>query len=121
MTTSPLKLDDDALVDLQPGSPRPPVARRLPRLDVVHGQRRVDDYFWLRDKGTPEVRAYLEAENGFTEAVMAPLRPLQDALYREMLGRIKETDLSVPFREGEYFYYSRTEEGLQYPILCRRA
>src|SRR5262245_16755403 len=108
MTTYPVNLD--ALADLDPPRPTPPVARKQPRLDVVHGQRRVDDYFWLRDKDDPEVRAYLEAENRFTEAVMAPTRTLQDALYREMLGRIKETDLSVPFRDGGYFYYSRTQE-----------
>lgn len=98
----------------------PPVAPRIPRVEVVHGERRVDDYFWLREKSDPEVRAYLEAENRYTEAEMAHTRPLQEALYREMLGRIQETDMSVPFREGAYFYYSRTEEGKQYPILCRR-
>jgi oligopeptidase B len=96
------------------------VALKRPRLDIVHGQRRADDYFWLRDKADPEVRAYLEAENRFTEAAMAPTVPFQDAIYKEMLGRIKETDLSVPFRDGAYFYYSRTEEGRQYPIFCRR-
>ena len=109
MTTYPLNLD--ALAELEPPVPTPPVAVKRPRLDVVHGQHRVDDYFWLRDKDDPEVRAYLEAENRFTEAAMASTRPLQDALYKEMLGRIKETDLSVPFRDGGYFYYSRTEEG----------
>jgi oligopeptidase B len=116
MTTAPL--DFDSLAEADPLSP--PVARKVPRVDIVHGQRRVDDYFWLRDKANPEVRAYLEAENEYTEAVMAPTRPLQEKLYREMVGRIKETDLSVPFREGDYFYYSRTEQGKQYPILCRR-
>jgi oligopeptidase B len=117
MTTAPIKLD---ALELEPPSPAPPVARRLPRLDIVHGQQRVDDYFWLREKSNPEVRAYLEAENRFTEASMAPTAPFQDALYKEMLGRIKETDLSVPFKDGGYFYYSRTEEGKQYAIVCRR-
>jgi oligopeptidase B len=118
MTTYPLNLD--TLAELEPPAPTPPVAVKRPRLDVVHGQHRVDDYFWLRDKDDPEVRAYLEAENRFTGTVMASTRPLQDALYGEMLGRIKETDLSVPFRDGGYFYYSRTEEGRQYPAFCRK-
>src|SRR5262249_41274855 len=98
----------------------PPVARRVPRTDEVHGDTRVDDYFWLRDKKNPEVAAYLEAENAYTDAIMAPTRPLQDALYKEMLGRIKETDVNVPYRKGAYFYYSRTEQGQQYPIYCRK-
>ncbi|HEY3119834.1 MAG TPA: S9 family peptidase [Vicinamibacteria bacterium] len=97
------------------------MARRLPRVEVVHGERRVDDYFWLRDKSDPEVAAYLEAENAYTDHVLRPTEPLQQALYREMLGRIKETDLSVPYRDGSYLYYARTEEGKQYPILCRRS
>ena len=81
----------------------------------------MDDYFWLREKTNPEVAAYLEAENAYTDAVMKPTEPLQEALYREMLARIKETDVAVPYREGGYFYYSRTEEGKQYPIYCREA
>jgi oligopeptidase B len=98
----------------------PPVARKVPRTEVVHGDTRVDDYFWMRDKKNPEVAAYLEAENAYTDAVMAPTQPLQDALYKEMLGRIKETDVNVPYRKGGYFYYSRTEQGQQYPIYCRK-
>ena len=89
-------------------------------MDVVHGDRRVDEYFWMRDRTDPEVAAYLEAENAYADAVMKPTEPFQAALYREMLGRIQETDLSVPYREAGYFYYSRTEEGRQYPILCRK-
>ena len=96
------------------------MARRIPRVDVIHGDRRVDDYYWLRDKANPEVAAYLEAENAYADAVMAPTERFQEALYKEMLARIQETDLSVPYREGAYFYYSRTEEGKQYPILCRK-
>ncbi|MCM2256615.1 MAG: S9 family peptidase [Vicinamibacteria bacterium] len=99
----------------------PPVAKRIPRTDVYHGETRVDDYFWLRDKSNPDVAAYLEAENAWADAVMAPTRGLQEKLYAEMLGRIQETDLSVPYREGGFFYYSRTEQGKQYPILCRKA
>ena len=98
----------------------PPVARKTPKTDIVHGERRVDEYFWLRDKANPEVAAYLEAENAYTDGVMAPTAPFQEALYKEMLGRIKETDEEVPYRKDGYFYYSRTEAGKQYPIYCRR-
>jgi oligopeptidase B len=100
--------------------PRPPVARRVPRIDTLHGERRVDDYAWLRGKEDPAVPEYLEAENAYADAVMAATRPLQETLYREMLGRILETDMGVPYRKGDFFYYSRTEEGKQYPIYCRR-
>ncbi len=74
----------------------------------------------MRDKASPEVIAYLEAENAYTEAFMAPTKPLQDQLYKEMLSHIKETDVSVPYRNGAWFNYTRTVEGLQYPIYCRR-
>ena len=80
----------------------------------------VDNYFWLRDKPNPEVRAYLEAENAYTDAVMKPTEAFQKKLYDEMLGRIKETDVEVPYREGDYFYYVRTEAGKQYGIRCRK-
>ncbi len=100
--------------------PAPPVARRKPKVSELHGETRTDDYFWLRDKGDPAVAAYLEAENAYTDAVMRPTARLQEKLYQEMLARIQETDLSVPYREGEYWYYARTEEGKQYAILCRR-
>jgi oligopeptidase B len=89
-------------------------------VEVVHGERRVDEYAWLRNREDPEVREYLEAENAHTRAVLAPLAPLRERLYREMLGRIQETDETVPFRQGGWLYYSRTVEGLQYPIYCRR-
>jgi oligopeptidase B len=100
--------------------PVPPVARKVPKVDEVHGDRRVDDYFWLRDKTNPDVAAYLAAENAYTDAVMKPTMALQDALYKEMLARIKETDVNVPYRKGSYWYYSRTEKGKQYPIHCRK-
>jgi len=103
------------------GSPAtPPTAKKVPKVDTVHGQRREDDYFWLREKSNTEVTAYLEAENAYTDAVMKPTAELQIALYKEMLGHIQETDLSVPYRDGAYLYYSRTEEGKQYPIYCRK-
>jgi oligopeptidase B len=98
----------------------PPTARVIPRVDTVHGEIRVDDYFWLRDRGDPEVVAYLEAENRYTDAAMRHTEDLQERLYQEMRGRIKETDLSVPEPLDDYFYYTRTEAGGQYPIVCRR-
>ena len=98
----------------------PPAARQVPRKTEIHGYVLEDDYFWLREKGTPEVVAHLEAENVYTESALAPLKPLQDRLYDEILGRIKQTDLSVPAKNGDYWYYSRTEEGQQYPYMCRR-
>ena len=101
--------------------PVPPIARRLPRKSTVHGRVRVDDYGWLRDKESREVLSHLKAENAYTAAMMKPSQPLQKALYAEMLGRIKETDVDVPYREGGYFYYSRTQKGRQYRIFCRKA
>src|SRR5262249_43595182 len=77
-------------------------------------------YFWLRQKDDPEVAAYLAAENAYAEGIVAGTGDLQERLYREMLARIKETDLSVPYRKGKYWYYARTEEGRQYPILARK-
>jgi oligopeptidase B len=110
-----------ALPDAQEtGAPKAPVAKKDPHKTTIHGYTLVDDYFWMRNKSNPEVIKHLEAENAYTEAVMAPTKALQETLYREMLGRIKQTDLSVPTRNGEYWYYSRTEEGKQYPYLCRR-
>ena len=101
-------------------TPAPPIAKRLPKETVTHGDTLVDDYAWMRERENPEVRAYLEAENAHTDAVLKPLEGFREALYKEMLARIKETDLSVPYKDGDYFYYSRTVQGLQYPIYCRR-
>jgi len=97
-----------------------PVAPKVPHMLKLHDESLQDDYFWLREKDNPKVRAYLEAENAFTDAYMKPTEAFQKALYDEMLARIKETDLSVPAREGGWYYYSRTEKGKQYPIHCRR-
>jgi len=99
----------------------PPIAPKIPKVDITHGERREDDYFWLREKDNPEVLAYLRAENAYTDSVMKPTEAFQVALYDEMLARIKEDDQSVPYRRGAYFYSSRTETGKQYPILGRRA
>ena len=87
---------------------------------TVHGDTRIDNYFWLRNKEDPDTIAYLEAENRYTQDVMKPTESLQAALYDEMLSRIKQTDLSVPVKRDDYFYYTRTEEGKQYAIYCRK-
>jgi oligopeptidase B len=100
--------------------PAPPVAKIVPHTTEVNGRTLTDNYFWLRDKKNPEVAAYLEAENAYTNAVMKPTEPLQKKLYEEMLSRVKETDVDVPYKEGGYFYYTRTEAGKQYPIYCRK-
>jgi oligopeptidase B len=98
----------------------PPIARRQETIHTLHGHRLADDYAWLREKTSPEVIAFLEQENAYTRAVMKPTEELQATLYKEMISHIKETDVSVPFRAGAYFYYSRTEQGAQYPIYCRK-
>jgi len=90
------------------------------RIDTIHGDVRTDNYFWLREKTNPEVISYLERENAYTAARMKHTEALQQRLYDEMLGRIKETDLSVPYRDNGYWYYSRTEKGKSYPIRFRK-
>jgi oligopeptidase B len=100
--------------------PSPPVAKKVPRVTQINDRKLVDNYFWLRDKKNPAVRAYLDAENVYTDTIMKPTESLQKRLYGEMLSRIKETDVEVPYKEGNYFYYTRTESGKQYSILCRK-
>jgi oligopeptidase B len=99
---------------------RPPQARQEPAPTTLHGQTLEDNYRWMRDKSSPELLAYLEAENAYALSVMAPTEPLQAKLYAEMLSHIKETDVSVPYRDCGWFYYTRTVEGSQYPIHCRK-
>ena len=103
-----------------PDSLLPPSLERRPETHLRHGESLVDEYAWLREKSDPAVLAYLEAENAYAASVLSPTEALQEQLYHEMLGRIKETDLSVPVRRGAYWYYSRTEEGKQYQTHCRR-
>jgi oligopeptidase B len=109
-----------ALAQLDIPAASPPVAKKVPRTTTIHGDVRVDNYYWLREKQNPEVISYLEAENAYMRAVMKPTEGFQEKLYAEMLGRIKQTDLDVPYRMGDYWYYSRTEKGKQYPIHCRK-
>jgi oligopeptidase B len=103
----------------QIGNTQPPVARREPVDHVLHGDRRVDHYAWLRQKENPEVIAYLQAENAYADAVLEDTKGFQEQLYNEMLARILQTDLSVPYRLRGYHYFTRTAEGQQYPIHCR--
>ena len=101
-------------------TPTPPIAKKVPHETEINGHKMIDNYYWLREKSNPEVRAYLEKENAYTDAVMKPTEPLQKKLYDEMLSRVKETDVEVPYKEGDYFYYVRTEAGKQYQIRCRK-
>jgi len=105
---------------MDPAPKLPPVAATQDHVSTWHGEQIHDPWFWLREKSNPEVIAYLEAENAYTEANTPEVKSFGEALYVEMLGRIKQTDLSVPERRGAYYYFSRTEEGKQYAILCRR-
>ena len=113
-STSPVRYQAAA------AEPVPPVAPASPAVTTIHGESRIDEYAWLRDRDDPRVLAYLEAENAYTQSVMRRTEGLQERLYQEMRGRIKETDLSVPTREDGWLYYTRTESGGQYPIFCRR-
>lgn len=102
------------------GAPQPPMAEKKTKTTNIHGVTLVDDYFWLREKTNPAVMAHLKAEDAFAESLMKHTAPLQEKLYNEMLSHIKQTDTQVPYRQGDHFYYTRTEEGKQYPIFCRR-
>ena len=97
-----------------------PRAAKHPQKLSIHGDERIDNYYWLRQQDSPAVIDYLKAENSYTEEQMQHTQELQQSLYDEMLSRINETDLSVPYRLQDYYYYSRTEEGKAYPILCRK-
>ncbi len=118
MTSTPNNITATAQTNSTPS--QPPVAKKVPKTGTLHDDTRVDNYYWLREKSNPEVTAYLNAENVYTDALMKPTEAFQGTLYKEMLGRIKQTDLTVPYHLGKYFYYSRTEEGKQYPIHCRK-
>ena len=101
-------------------APKPPVAKKTPKSVTMHGDERVDNYGWLREKTNPDTIAYLEAENAYADAITKPQEKLAKTLYDEMLGRIKQTDENVPYRKNGYFYYSRTVKDLQYPIHARK-
>ena len=97
-----------------------PVAKKIPKELSLHGQTRIDNYFWLNQREDSAVVQYLNEENSYREEVMKPIEELQSKLYDEIIARIKQTDMSVPYRFNEYFYYTRYEEGKEYPIYCRK-
>jgi oligopeptidase B len=101
-------------------SPIPPVAAKAAWQETRHGAVVTDDYRWLQKKENPDVIAHLNAENAYTDAMTADIKPLSDKLFAEIKGRMQEVDLSVPTRRGAYYYYNRLEAGKQYQILCRR-
>ena len=104
----------------QQPAPKPPVAAKKPHETTLHGDTRVDHYYWLRDRKSPEVIAHLEAENAYAAAMLKGTEAIQQKVYDELMGRMKQTDLTLPDRIGDYYYYSRTEAGKQYPIRVRR-
>jgi oligopeptidase B len=116
-------LSPDAAVPAKsgPAGLQPPLALREPVEHVIHSDRRVDHYAWLRDKKDPRVVSYLEAENAYADAYLKTTEPFQSRLYHEMLGRIQQTDLTVPYTLRGFEYYTRTVEGQQYSIYCRTA
>jgi len=99
---------------------QPPTTEKKPKVTEINGDKLVDNYFWLREKTNSAVIAHLEAENAYAAALMKPTEGLQEKLYNEILSHIKQTDVTVPYRWGDYFYYTRTVEGQQYPIFCRK-
>ena len=108
------------LPEPEPVPVEPPVARVEPHSLEAHGHVRVDDYYWMRDRESDEVRAYLEAENAYVEDQLAHTEELQEELYEEMVSRVRQDDETVPYRLGDYLYYTRFEDGKQYPIHCRK-
>jgi len=120
VATIPIVVASSSTTRLAAQDLTPPSAKVIARIDTLHGDIRTDNYFWIREKTNPEVISYLNAENAYTAARMKHTEALQQRLYDEMLGRIKETDLSVPFRDHGYWYYNRTEKGKSYPIRLRK-
>ncbi|MEO1652154.1 MAG: hypothetical protein AAFU64_01310 [Bacteroidota bacterium] len=96
-----------------------PKAKKIPKELSKHGHTRIDDYYWLNQREDPEVIAYLEAENAYTATQMQDTEALQEKLFEEIKGRIKQSDMSVPYRYNGYSYYVRFKEGQEYPIYCR--
>ena len=105
----------------EPGVAAPPAAARIPAERTHHGDTVTDEYSWLAGKENPETIAFLDAENAYTQAMTAGQAPLRDAIFGEIRARTQETDLSVPARKGDWWYYTRTVEGQQYALHCRRA
>ncbi|HBP87873.1 MAG TPA: oligopeptidase B, partial [Nitrospiraceae bacterium] len=100
--------------------PTPPRAKRVPHRLERHGHVRTDEYYWLRDRENPEVLAYLQAENEYAATLGSHTRELEQTIFEEIKGRIQPTDLSVPFRMGDFWYYIRYEKGKEYALYCRK-
>lgn len=117
-----LALDGSSVAQSNGGAstPQPPMTTKKTKTTKIHNDTIIDDYFWLREKSNPDVISHLEAENTYADAMMKPTVALQEKLYKEMVGHIKETDVTVPYRWGDYFYYTRTEQGKQYPVYARK-
>src|SRR6267378_2842546 len=120
VTIFPLSNSSFAQSNGDASAPQPPMTEKKTKTTTIHGDTLTDDYFWLREKTSPEVIAHLEAENTYAAEMMRPTTALQEKLYNEMVGHIKETDDTVPYRQGDYFYYTHTEKGKQYPINYRK-
>ena len=99
---------------------KPPVATKINKELLAHDHTRIDHYYWLNERENEEVISYLEAENAYTKEMMKHTDDLQTLLYDEIVGRIKQTDMSVPYKRNGYYYYSRYEEGQEYPVYCRK-
>jgi len=100
--------------------PEPPDVKKVPKELTIHGDTRIDNYYWLNQRENPEVIDYLEAENAYTKTVMKSTEDFQEELYEEIVGRIKKDDESVPYKDNGYYYYTRFEKGKEYPIYCRK-
>ena len=119
LLASVLVLAGPACKKAQPG-PQPPVAEKIRKEFQEFGTTRVDNYYWLKERDNPRVVEYLKAENEYLKAVLKPTEALQEKLFQEIVGRIKPTDMSVPYRDNGYFYYTRFEGGKEYPVYCRK-
>ncbi len=102
------------------GKASPPTAPKSPHILSCHGDERTDNYFWMRDRNDPKLIAYLEAENAYTALMMRDTEDLQASLYDEMLARVQETEIYVPYRQGDFYYYWRAEAGKNYNVFCRK-
>ncbi len=109
-----------SVLAIDPTSATPPAAKRVPHKLEQHGETRIDDFYWIKEKTNKDVLKYLAAENAYTATLLKPTEKFQETLYKEFLSRIKQTDEDVPVYDRGYLYYSRTVEGKQYPIHCRR-
>ncbi|HRX11509.1 MAG TPA: hypothetical protein P5210_07670, partial [Draconibacterium sp.] len=98
----------------------PPVAKKIPKELTIHGDTRIDNYYWMSDRDNPEVIAHLEAENAYTDAVMKHTEPLQEKLFEEIKSKIKQEDESLPYRDNGYYYYTRTIPETEYYLSCRK-